>query len=311
VTTARAAQPPPSRPPQPWLDDLARHFDGLELVRGDGRDGAFVRHELGAAELWEVASRDHTLRHRVPATCLRERVSVVLQVEGEGRVGQGARACELAPGDLTLLDGGGPTSVEFAGPYRQLLLLLPRSGLAGLPLAHAAARPMRGGDPVDGLLARAIAGLPDAVVRLDPGRRSELAASLGLMLRTASALQHGAEAARRHVRVERAIALIERELADPELSPARVAAAQGVGRRHLDALFSAHGGSIERWIRERRLQRAAVALRGAPAASVLEVALAHGFRSASHFARAFSRRFGAAPSDWRRAAHAAGDPREA
>lgn len=284
----------------PWFDGLARHFAGIELVRGDGRDGAFTRHELGAAELLEVAAHDHTLRHRLPAACLRERVSVVLQVEGEGRVGQGARACELGPGDLTLLDGGGPATVEFAGPYRQLLLLLPRSGLAGLPLAHAAARTMRGDDPVDGLLGRTIAGLPGAIARLDPTRRSELAASLALMLRTTSTLQHGAEAARRHVRVERAIALIERELADPELSPARVAAAQGVGRRHLDALFAGHGGSIERWIQERRLQRAALALRSAPAASVLEIALAHGFRSASHFARAFRRRFGAAPSDWRR-----------
>ncbi len=281
-----------------WFNDITRHFIGIELVRGDGEQGAFERHELGAAELWVVASRDHTLQHQGPATCLRGRVSVVLQVEGEGRVVQGRRACELAPGDLTLIDGSGPAIAEFAGPYRQLLLLLPCHVVAGLPLATAVGRAMRGGDPVDGLLGRTIAGLPDAVARLDPSRRSDLAASLGLMLRTTSVLQSGA-AARQHVRVERAIALIERELADPELSPQRVATAQNVGRRYLDELFTARGTSIERWIQERRLQRAALALRGSPALSVLEVALAHGFRSASHFARAFRRRFDAAPSVWR------------
>lgn len=292
---ARDAQQVPSDAARPWFDGLARHFAGIELVRGDGREGAFERHELGPAELWVVAARDHVIRHGLPATCLRERVSVVLQVEGEGRVAQAGRTCELRPGDLALIDGSGPATVEFTGPYRQCLLLLPRRGVADLPIAGAVGRTMRGEDPVDGLLGRAIAGLPGAVARLDPVRRGELAASLGLMLRTTSALQRGREAVRRHVRVERAIALIERELADPELSPARVAAAQGVGRRHLDALFAAHGGSIERWIQERRLQRAAQAL-CVSRESVLEVAVAHGFRSASHFARAFRRRFGVAPS---------------
>ncbi|WAS89759.1 helix-turn-helix domain-containing protein [Nannocystis punicea] len=298
MTLALDSQQVPSDASRPWFDGLTRHFPGLELVRGDGRDGAFERHELGPAELWVIAAHNHAIRHRLPATCLRERVSVVLQVEGEGRVAQAGHACELRPGDLTLIEGSAPMNVEFDGPYRQCLLLLPRRGVTDLPIAEAAGRAMRGEDPVDGLLGRAIAGLPDAVARLGPVGRGELAASLGLMLRTTSALQRGREAVRRHVRVERAIALIERELADPELSPARVAAGQGVGRRHLDALFAAHGGSIERWIQERRLQRAAQALR-VSRESVLEVAVAHGFRSASHFARAFRRRFGAVPSAWR------------
>jgi len=51
-----------------------------------------------------------------------------------------------------------------------------------------------------------------------------------------------------------------------------------------------------------RLERAARLLRERPGLAVLDVAMACGFASSQYFATAFARRFGCAPSDWRRSA---------
>ena len=77
---------------------------------------------------------------------------------------------------------------------------------------------------------------------------------------------------------------------------ARVA---GVTPSHFSRSFTATVGESPRAYVERlRLERAAVLL-VVRAASVLEIALESGFQSHETFTRAFSRRFGVAPSRWR------------
>ncbi|MEM9861524.1 MAG: helix-turn-helix domain-containing protein [Myxococcota bacterium] len=106
---------------------------------------------------------------------------------------------------------------------------------------------------------------------------------------------------RRSSRYERALTYIRVRVGDPELTPDRVAANQGISRRHLDALFAKAGSTIARTILSCRLEHAAMLLSQSPSSCpVLTIAIDSGFKSASHFSRAFRLRYGIAPTAFRR-----------
>lgn len=98
---------------------------------------------------------------------------------------------------------------------------------------------------------------------------------------------------------ERVLAVVdamERNLEEP-LARGRLADAAGVSVRQLERLFETHiGRTVGEYYRELRLQRARNLIHET-ALPVLEVAVASGFVSASHFSRAYAARFGASPRD--------------
>jgi AraC family transcriptional regulator len=64
--------------------------------------------------------------------------------------------------------------------------------------------------------------------------------------------------------------------------------------------FALTGEAPFAYIHRQRIEKAAGVLAASAAASVLEVALDHGFSSAATFARAFRARFGMSAREWRR-----------
>jgi len=100
----------------------------------------------------------------------------------------------------------------------------------------------------------------------------------------------------------RALAYMEAHLEEPA-SKETLAAVAGVSVRQLERLFVGHLGATasEHYLRI-RLERARTLLRQTTL-SVLETAVACGFVSPSHFARAYRARFGASPKAERKTAH--------
>ena len=94
---------------------------------------------------------------------------------------------------------------------------------------------------------------------------------------------------------------IERRLDDPDLTPARVAEAEGISERYLQKLFEGSGSSFTHYLRERRLQRTSAELSNPAEArySILEIAFRNGFNDSAHFSRAFRHRFGLSPREFR------------
>ena len=112
----------------------------------------------------------------------------------------------------------------------------------------------------------------------------------------------GSENALNGALVDRVIQYIDRHLAEPKLSPNRLAAVHGISLRYLHLLFARRGHTVSGWIRERRLEYCCQVLANAhPSLSVSEVAFRAGFKDSSHFSRAFRQRFGVSPSEHRRA----------
>lgn len=93
---------------------------------------------------------------------------------------------------------------------------------------------------------------------------------------------------------------IEAHLADPALSPQRIAAALGISVRHLHGVFNEGDRTVARFLRERRVDAAASELRrgGAPVPQA-ELARRSGFRSPDALVRAFRQRLGTTPRAYR------------
>jgi transcriptional regulator GlxA family with amidase domain len=101
-------------------------------------------------------------------------------------------------------------------------------------------------------------------------------------------------------KVLRALELMEQHLDEPP-SRAALAQAAGVSLRQLERLFAAHlGTSVEQHGLRMRLEHAHLLL-AQTTLSIVEVSVACGFVSASHFSRRYKARFGISPSAERKA----------
>lgn len=104
---------------------------------------------------------------------------------------------------------------------------------------------------------------------------------------------------RRNELFEDALAVIEREYANEELSLSLVAHEIATSRRQLQRSFAEAGRtSFRRELQRVRMERAAELLRDG-SHSVQEVAAAVGYRQAAQFAKAFRRSHGGPPSAFR------------
>ena len=97
-----------------------------------------------------------------------------------------------------------------------------------------------------------------------------------------------------NVRLLTALELIEKHIEDP-LDRHRLSEAAGISVRQLERLFATHlGKTLDQHYHDVRLDRARMLLRQTTL-SVSEVGVASGYKSASHFSRAFKEQFGYAP----------------
>jgi AraC-like DNA-binding protein len=105
-------------------------------------------------------------------------------------------------------------------------------------------------------------------------------------------------------RLTQAKRYIDRHLANPDLSPASVAAALGISVRTLHLLFEPSGSSFARYVLRRRLDECRAALLASPTRPVTDIAFAWGFNNLSSFYRAFQAAFATSPGDLREASRA-------
>jgi transcriptional regulator GlxA family with amidase domain len=92
---------------------------------------------------------------------------------------------------------------------------------------------------------------------------------------------------------------IARHLAEPDLSPASVAASLRISVRALHLLFEPTGSSFARYMACCRLKECRAALLASPTRPVTDIAFAWGFGTMSNFYRAVRAAFGMSPTEMR------------
>jgi AraC-like DNA-binding protein len=114
----------------------------------------------------------------------------------------------------------------------------------------------------------------------------------------------GTPEARRHALLTTVQSFIQRQLGDPRLTPAMIAAAHHMSLRSLHQLFHDEGLTVAGWIRLRRLESCRRDLSDPALASrpVAAIAARWGFSSAGDFSRAFRAVHGLPPAEYRTSA---------
>ncbi len=259
------------------------------------------------AELFEIRTGPHVMERlgngRKPDALL-----ITLQRKGDCTLRHRDRLDTLRPGDLTLIDPSLPLKMKITGDMHQTVLKVPRqrlgadAGLAermtGLKITGATGSGRVAGSFLDSIISE-LGQLPAKEMARLLGSAFDVLATSAL---SSSARTDFELSSYTFHQMQRLRAYIDDHLAEAGLGARPIAAAHGMSVRNLNKLFQASGTTLQKFIWQRRLQRAAEALRDPVlrGRSITEIAHAWGFRSSSHFSRAFKAEFGQQPSAYRR-----------
>ncbi|USQ85356.1 helix-turn-helix domain-containing protein [Streptomyces phaeoluteigriseus] len=230
-----------------------------------------------------------------------------LQVTGSSLVAQNGRECVLRPGEFAVYESIAPYTLLFDEGVDHHFLRFPRAALA-LPdrLLRDTTTVTLGSDNPVARLAFTYFSQLAVSDELHQGVHADAVVEPSVeLLRAVLTSQHGRSSLAKGP-LEATLGLrvtqyIREHLADPDLSAARIAAAQGISVRHLYAVLSRSGISLGDWIRTRRLAECRRELAGPNGRlrTVAAIGRSWGFADATHFSKVFKQAYGISPRAWR------------
>ncbi|WP_136161700.1 helix-turn-helix domain-containing protein [Sphingomonas flavalba] len=231
-------------------------------------------------------------------------IMLIMQLGGRSQVSQSNNDLMLSAGAFAIIDSFRPFVTRFDGPTSQLIAYLPAAEFTGPTASSGLARPyaMSGQEGL-GALARStlltIARSADRLLDDDAVVAREM---LTGVVRRMIGREGRPRAEAEGLPGGRIRAFIDARLADPELSPARIARGCGISVRRLHRAFAGTEWSVCSWIRHCRLEACRRDLLDPTLAglSIIQIAFRWGFNDAAHFSRSFREAYGASPREHRR-----------
>ena len=234
------------------------------------------------------------------------------QLEGTVLVNQGDSEFTQHPGDLAIMYAGQPYSIVHTQKSRRLILHIPQDIYRERILAHLQDREFRsrllpGGGLVT-VLHSILVSLSTEAEKLGIKDQYTVAESLleltAAVLRSEADHEYELQHARQSALFRRILEFMESNYTDCELTPEKVAAANGISVRYLHSLFNQAGITVSKWIWERRLKACREDLLDPNMGHmrVSQIAFHRGFNDPAHFSRAFKSRFDISPSKLRQLA---------
>ncbi|QIX97720.1 transcriptional regulator FeaR [Cedecea sp. FDAARGOS_727] len=230
----------------------------------------------------------------------------VFQLAGEAVMEQGDSQAVLRGGDITLIDASQPSRFTYTSGAKQVSLLLPR---------HLLEQNLRFGDiPCAQRLAAELpmVRLSHSLLRESMGSNSlsnneseAMLEAITCML-TPALINRSLPHSRRDRHLQKVMSLIDEHIQSETLRPEWIASESGMSVRSLYRLFADKGLVVAQYIKNRRLDLCAQALRTAGQSEKLAgIAYSWGFADHSHFSTAFKGRFGLSPGKYRKRFQAA------
>lgn len=235
---------------------------------------------------------------------------LTLQLSGQLRMRQHDRLAVVEPGLFALYDASEPASLTASDDYRSTCIRFPKRYLGAredTSLEHITATAFECAPGLPAAVWGALISLNRNLGSLGPHGPS---AVHDVMNMVSTLLLHQLGQQRTPARPGNELLLeqvrehIDAHLGDPDLSPARIAAAHYISPRHLHTLFERTDTTVARWTRQRRIEMCRRDLADPAMAHVPIAAIATrwGFRGPSRFNEAFKRSAGCTPAEFRREA---------
>lgn len=297
---------PSSERAEHWAEINRMHFGHLEV---DAMDGGLEEAELVCFDVDGLkVYRIDVPAHRVSRSSkhvhdgLDDCYKLLLQLRGHGRIQQGSQRFDLRPDDWSLYDPSRPYVIDNASYTSLLAVQIPRARLGDqqIPDLHTCMSPTNGGVGLSAVLGSFLKSMAEQLPTLPDDAGSALSETvLGLL--TATLARRQVEA-REHATLPSVLKArvrqhVQTHWADPALDIEQIAEAMRCSKRHLHRAFDDEQYTLDRYIWKTRLLRARQLLetdlgRNQPIGSL---AVACGFRSASHFSRMFKSEYGEPP----------------
>lgn len=286
-----------------WRDILCNSFVDMRIERPVDRSfrGELARQSFGSVLVAKVNAQGHdVVRRRLDE----DAYLISIQTRGRGIYTQDGRVASISSGGISVLDSRSPFHITFPGDFSTLTIKVPRSSLR---VRSASPKSLAGlslpaGTGLTQLVRDYVQRLLTVGAEADMATREALASNLcelmGLAVNVRSRGDISSSPA--SVLLDAILLHIKGNLADPDLSPPKVADHFGISVRYLHKLFERTDSTFNRHVLELRLQHCYAALTDGKRGSktVAGVAYASGFNDLSYFGRSFRRRFGAAPSEF-------------
>ena len=269
---------------------------------GEGFSGSVQEFRSGALRL-SVVDIAQTKLYRTPQEIAQSDGSyfyTVFQLSGHSEMEQEGQRALLSAGDITLIDAAKPSTFTFSETSSQISLLLPRGYLErNLQFADLrCAQRLAAGAP----MVRLSQQLVQESMRnsmLDQQESEAVLDAVATLLRPAL-IARDDDAPQDKV-FHRTLSFIDKHIQSESLRPEWIASEVGVSVRSLYRMFARKGLVVAQYIKNRRLDLCANALRSAPVRQKLsDIGYSWGFADHSHFSTAFKMRFGVTPGEYRK-----------
>lgn len=229
-------------------------------------------------------------------------------VEGEAIVSQGENQFTVNPGDLIIMSGGQAYSAEYTQPSRRLIVQIPNhiffERILGRREREVNAQLLNNNGlvPIVTNLFKSLALQTEQLSETDQYTLAESFLELaGAVIRASVTVDKSRPKDSQAALIRRILTYMDQNYADCDLTPEKVAEANGISMRYLHRIFQQSGMAVSKWIWERRLKATREDLLD-PAKEkmrISEIAFARGFNDPAHFSRSFRDRFGISPSKLR------------
>jgi len=228
-------------------------------------------------------------------------------LEGRATIQQAEKRYIMNPGDLALMTGGMPYSIEYELTSRRLFVRIPHD-VFRQRLANCEEKAIIGHLPNEGLgrvvndLLKSVAFEAESLNITEQYTLTQSLLELSAALTRAIIKPGDTKSEPRHTDLlNRIFSYIENHYLDSDLTPEKIARGNGISTRYLHSLFRESGTTVLKWVWERRLKAARSDLLD-PAQSrarISEIAYRRGFNDSAHFSRSFRSRFGISPTQLR------------
>jgi AraC-like DNA-binding protein len=273
---------------------------------GSALRGRVAGRSVAETRLRRIQATRHTFERRTSDIRAEDPgvLHLLCQDRGQAAVEQDGRTATLAPGDLLLYDSSRAFSFRTGEEFQFTICLLPKR-LLPLPervQKEHTARVFSSREGVGAAAAALLTSIARHVTEPDPSQELALQQAMVSMY-VALMSEDGASGNPPTVHLSLAKSFIVRNLGDPDLCPADVAAACNLSLSYLHRIFASDGTTVAGYLREKRLQAARHDLSStAVNEPVIQVAQRWGITNPAHFSRMFKKRFGLTPGELRRTA---------